>query len=60
MNYDDSEFNKTINEIIKTAIGRNIIAEIDAGVIENLPKNFELVDDFQPEAYSINGSITNS
>jgi len=59
MSEDNFEFNKAINDIIKSATGRNINSDIEAGKIENLPKNFELVEDFQPEAYQIKSNNKN-
>jgi hypothetical protein len=58
MKPDNADFNKAINDIINSAIGRNIIADIEEGKISNLPNNFEIVDDFQCEVYEINGSIS--
>jgi hypothetical protein len=48
-----SEFNSVINDILNNALERNILAEIESGEIDNLPTNFELVTDFETEAYNI-------
>jgi len=50
---DKFEFNKAISDIIKHATGRNISQDITEGKIENLPENFELIEDFQSEVYQI-------
>ena len=50
---DNCEFNKAISDIIKSATGRNINLDIESGKIKNLPENFDLVDDFQPEVYQV-------
>lgn len=50
---NNSDFNKAMQDILVSAIGRNIQVELDAGKIDNLPPNFELVDDFQPDAYKV-------
>jgi len=60
MEPDNADFNKAMNDIINSAIGRNIITDIEEGKIANLPNNFEIVDDFQCEVYGINGSISTS
>ena len=53
MESNNSEFNSAINAILRKATGRNIQDDIDAGSIDNLPVNFELVSDFQTEAYCV-------
>jgi len=53
MSEENFEFNKAISDIIKTATGRSISTDLESGKIKNLPNNFELVEDFQPEAYQI-------
>ena len=50
----DSEFNKTISDIIFNATGRDIEHDISLGNIDNLPTNFELITNFPVEAYDIN------
>ena len=59
MDPNNSEFNKAMAAIIKKAIGKSICDEIEAGEITNLPANFEIVDDYEKEVYSIKGSISN-
>lgn len=50
----NSEFNKTIRDIIFNATGRDIEYDIEQGNVDNLPSRFELVTDFAVEAYNIN------
>jgi hypothetical protein len=50
---NNAEFNSVINDILHNALGRNILAEIESGSIDNLPVDFELVTDFHSSAYNI-------
>jgi len=51
-----SEFNQAMLEIIRNCLGEELYNEIKDTVLVNLPTNFELIDDFCAEVYSIRGS----
>ena len=51
-----SEFNEAMLEIIKQCAGEELYDQIEDTTLSNLPANYEVIDDFCAEVYSIRGS----
>lgn len=52
----ESEFNKAMLEIIRNCLSDELYDQIKDTTLVNLPLNYEVIDDFCAEVYSIRGS----